>query len=127
VSKAVQVQILGVAEVTVALHRFEVRMGDLSDPLDDVAQDVVAAARRLVPVRSGALSGTIRGGGSRKKAWVAAGNRGVVYAGVINYGWRSHGIAPTRFLNRAVDPQEAAAVAQLSTYTQRQIDKAGLR
>lgn len=62
---------------------------------------VVPAVQRTVPVRSGLLRSTVRGSGTQTRAQVRVGKKRVPYAGVINYGWPGHNIAPSMFLQRA--------------------------
>lgn len=68
-----------------------------------VGQLVAAQGREEVPVRSGALRGTIRAANTARGAKVRAGSRKVPYAGPIHFGWRARNIEPNKFLYRAVD------------------------
>lgn len=68
-----------------------------------VGQFVAVQAREEVPVRSGALRGTIRPAKTARGAKIRAGSARVPYAGPIHFGWRSRNIRPNQFLYRAVD------------------------
>ena len=85
------------------------------EELDDLAKDdlkslglraaepVLVAARQTVPVRTGALSSSIRAVRSARGVKVRAGGARVPYAKAIHFGWPSHNIKPNKFLFRAVD------------------------
>ena len=87
---------------------------DLRGLADDLAGDDLAgsteklaklAARHMAsfaPRRTGRLAGSFRVAGS------TAGSP-LVYAPVQNFGWRRHGIAATRFAQRAAEQTEIAA------------------
>lgn len=75
-----------------------------------VGKLVSEQAREEVPVRSGALRGTIRAVNTGRGAKVRAGSKRVPYAGPIHFGWRSRNIKPNNFLYRAVDKKVDVAL-----------------
>lgn len=60
-------------------------------------------ALQRVPVRSGALAGTIRIKATKTTAAVMAGSTAVPYAPIIHWGWKAHHMAPDKFIYRALD------------------------
>lgn len=92
------VQITGLREAVRDLQKLGVEVEDLKAAFGAISDQVVMEASRIVPTESGRLSGTIRPARTKNKAVVRAGSASVPYAGVINYGWPSRGIAPTDFL-----------------------------
>ena len=92
------VQITGLREIVRDLQKLGVSVEDLKAAFGAISDQVVTEATRIVPTESGRLSGSIRPAKTKNKAVVRAGSAGVPYAGVINYGWPSRGIAPTEFL-----------------------------
>ena len=75
-----------------------------------VGRLVAEQAREEVPVRSGALRGTIRAANTGRGAKVRAGSKRVPYAGPIHFGWRGRNIQSNRFLYRAVDKKVDVAL-----------------
>ena len=69
----------------------------------NAAQIVVDEAKRLVPVRSGALAKTIRAAKVVSGGKVYAGKAKVPYAGPIHFGWANRNIRPNPFLYDAAD------------------------
>lgn len=67
------------------------------------AEIVVEEAKRLVPVRTGALGKSIRAGKVVSGAKVYAGRASVPYAGPIHFGWAKRNIRPNPFLYDAAD------------------------
>jgi hypothetical protein len=75
-----------------------------------VGKLVAEQARQEVPVRSGALRGSIRAANTGRGAKVRAGSKRVPYAGPIHFGWRGRNIQSNRFLYRAVDKKVDVAL-----------------
>ena len=75
-----------------------------------VGKLVAEQAREEVPVRSGALRGSIRAANTGRGAKVRAGSKRVPYAGPIHFGWRGRNIQSNRFLYRAVDKKVDVAL-----------------
>lgn len=95
------VRITGLRETIRDLERLGVSTDDLKDAFGKISTQVAQEASGLVPVATGRLKSSIRPARTKNKAVVRAGTAGrVPYAAPINYGWPSHGIAPTEFLTR---------------------------
>lgn len=96
---ATGVRITGLRETVRNLEKLGVDVEDLKEAFGQISRDVATEAQGLVKVQTGALKATIRPARTKNKAVVRAGTGvGVPYAGVINYGWPAHHIAPTEFL-----------------------------
>ena len=76
------------------------------------AEIVVDGAKRIAPVRTGALAASIRAAAVRTGGRVRVGNASVPYAGPIHFGWPKRRIVPQPFIYDALDPRrgEVAAV-----------------
>lgn len=84
------------------------------------AGDLVASgARGDVPVRSGALLGTIRSSGTERQGTASAGSAKVPYAGVIEFGWPARGIEAQPSLTGSLEANEE----QLADLYQRETDR----
>lgn len=94
----------GLTRLTRELLAMGADVEDLKDVFSDLAARGARIAADAAPVRTGTLSGDIRGNRARNKAVVTAGRSSVPYAGPINYGWPAHNIAPALFM-QAVDTQ----------------------
>jgi hypothetical protein len=55
-----------------------------------------------VPVRTGALKGSIRTAAQQRRVIVRAGGARVPYANPIHWGWFRRGIKPNQFFSRAI-------------------------
>lgn len=75
----------------------------LIDANREAAKTVEAAARPLVPERTGKLAGTLRSAGNAKGGAVMVGKARVVYAGPVHFGWFRRRIRPNPFLFEALD------------------------
>lgn len=100
----VRVRVTGLSKTVRNLGRAGVGAQDLKQLMHDIGMLVVRAAK--LPVRSGRLNATLRAGKGKTKAVVRAGGARAPYAGVINYGWPAHNIAP------AAVPLEATVAAE---------------
>lgn len=69
----------------------------------ELAREVVARALPKVPVRSGALKGSVRSAGTVRDAIGRAGRSSVPYAPVIHWGWPKRGIRGRPFLRQAAE------------------------
>jgi hypothetical protein len=101
-----------------------VDMSDMKAVNTKIAEMVAAEARGRAPNLSGTLRGTIKGGATKTRAWVKAGNnrkkkklkRGgysqgaVPYAGPIHFGWPARHIRPQPFLYDAIDSRAGEVV-----------------
>ena len=104
------VQVTGAKELRKALKNMGDDLSDLTALHRELAEMVASAARSRTPVRSGRLMQSVRGKGSKTRASVTAGGRGVVYAGPIHFGWPAHNIEPQPFLYDALDARKRAVV-----------------
>ena len=87
-------------------------VNELKGANKDVAELVAEEARRLVPVRSGALKKSIRALGSQTSGQVAVGRgKTRVYAPIIHFGNPKRGIRPTPFLYEARDKRTGDVIA----------------
>jgi hypothetical protein len=85
-----------------AFDRMSDRVGDLASTHAAAADPVVATARSLVPIVSGALLDTIRREDITDGSAVVAGSDQVRYAGPIHYGWPARNIDAQPFLDDAM-------------------------
>ena len=114
-----------------ALAEIEHGIDDLKAIHLDMAQIVANRAKQLVPVKTGALSDTIRPSGTKTASRVRAGyNRIGNYAGVTHFGKPSgffkKGQEPKPFLYQALE-EEADAVYELYKEGVDDVIKKGLR
>jgi len=68
----------------------------------EAGQIIAEEARTLVPVKTGALRGTIRVAKQQRKIVVRAGSAAVPYANPIHWGWFRRNIKPNQFFSRAL-------------------------
>lgn len=113
-----RIEIENLRELRSAFAGLEQAM-DLKNELKDVlrggAEIVLEEALLRVPVRSGALKGTLRAGGGVTGANIKAGFARVPYAGAIQYGvekktGRPANIKPNPFLTDAADAKASEVV-----------------
>jgi phage gpG-like protein len=76
-------------------------LSDLKAAHAETARTIAAAGQGNVAVRTGRLSGSIRGSGTKTAAIIRAGGGSIPYAKVIEFGWRRHNIEPQKYLTRA--------------------------
>ena len=112
------VHVEGVRETVRRLERLGVDVQDLKAAFAEISNEVVAEARPLVPnatgESTGAIAGTIRAAKTKNKAVVRAGSPSrAPHAGVINYGWPAHGIAPSEFLTGPANRDPAGKVRRI--------------
>jgi len=112
------VEIVGLNRFVRQLKQLEPELLDeLKGANKDLASAVEAAARGLVPNRSGALSSSLRSSGTARTGVVRAGKARVPYAGPIHFGWARRNIKPNPFLWNALDSRrdevEARYLAEL--------------
>lgn len=106
------IRVKGLRETVRSLERFGAEVSDLKAAFTKIGNLVVDEAKVIAPRRSGKLASTIVASKTKNKSIVRAG-RGIEYAGVIHYGWPSHGIEPHPFLTTAVEHQQQAAIRTL--------------
>ena len=117
------VHVTGLTEVTTALKRLGTELEDMPETMDEIARDAARLASSFAPKRSGRLAGSLRASTGPGRATVTS---TLVYAGVINYGWRARNIRPSRYLQRADTQLAARAVQLLDQGADRAIRKVGL-
>lgn len=82
------IKVDGLGDVLRALKAVGVPTAEVSAASQEAAEIVAASSRTFVPVRSGALRGTIRAKKQARKVLVSAGNNTKVpYANAIHWGW----------------------------------------
>jgi hypothetical protein len=119
----VDVDISGAVRQLDALIR---SVADVRPAARAVAVHAVVVARSKVPRRTGRLSGSIRADVGRNYSAVRAGNRSVPYAGVIERGWRRHGIEPDSYLAETGDVMALRAPTVYAQHIRRIIHERGL-
>ena len=90
----------------------------------NAAETVAIEARGRVPRASGMLGDSIRAGSTARSGTVRAGNKSVLYAGPIHFGWPRHHITPQPFLWDALDAQRGAVLAEYEKNLKHLIDDA---
>lgn len=122
-SDRVQVIVTGNDQVARAMGRLEDSTSDLSDPLGNVGERVVAEAQGYAPKLTGALAGSVHLERRPLSASIAS---GLPYSGVQNYGYPRRNIRPTYFLNRAADTKGDMAADLIAAEITANVRKAGL-
>jgi hypothetical protein len=96
------IKVAGLKQAIKALQAVGVPADEIKTANANAAELVLAAARPLVPVRSGRLVGTLRVGKALNKATVSAGRASVPYANPIHWGWFKKHIQPQPFFVKAL-------------------------
>lgn len=96
------IKVSGLNQAIRALKDVGVPASEIAAAGKDAAEIVAGEARTLVPVRTGALKGSIRTANQQRKAIVRAGGARVPYANPIHWGWFRRGIKPNQFFSRAI-------------------------
>lgn len=89
----------------------------------ELARDVLRLAEPNVPVRSGALKGSLRASGTVRDAIGRAGKASVPYAGPIHYGWKARNIKPQPFLTDAAERLERDITDRYDREVAQMLDK----
>lgn len=90
---------------------------------EKVAEPVATLARSKSRRKSGKMAGTTRTSATQTMARVAQGGYGVVYAGVQEWGWPGHGIAPSHALTDSLAEREQQTLDTYLTLTDQFIDR----
>lgn len=122
-SRSSGIEITGLREAVRDLQKLGVSIEDLKEAFGSISNQVVQEAGRIVPTVSGKLAGSIRPAKTKNKAVVRAGSAGIPYAGVINYGWQSRGIAPSGFLTTPANSRAEEYARQIDANLQQLIRK----
>lgn len=105
------VDVAGVREIARGLEAAGVDVAG-QDGMGSIATEAGGIVARLVPSRSGRLRASVRTSREKGRSVVTVGNAQVLYAPVIQYGWRRRNIRPARFAERTDAVMETRA-AQL--------------
>jgi hypothetical protein len=126
VAKKPGVKVADLNKLTRKLKQYEGAVEDLKAAHKSAADLVAAAARPLVPRRTGTLAGTLRTSGTTRGGRVAAGRKSVPYAGPVHFGWpsrpnpakgwRGGPIRPNPFIYDALDRRRAEVEGQFERY-----------
>lgn len=116
------VRVKGLREFTRYLEKVGVAASDLSAVMQDVGDDIAAAARPLTRPKSGTLAGSIRPAKTKTQAKVRAGSARVPWAGPQHFGWARRNIAPKLYLYRALDQRRTQVLARFDQGVQNIID-----
>jgi HK97 gp10 family phage protein len=106
----VQIRLEGQAQFRRQLRLLSDGTEDLKEAHTDAAKLVENEARPNVPVRSGALQGSLRSSGTKTRGVVRVGFARVPYAGVVHFGWPARNIAPQPFIYDALDHRRADVI-----------------
>lgn len=120
-----RVQIEGLNRTVRQLSKAGADAQDMKNLMHEIGMIVVNAANP--PVRSGALSGSLRAGRGKTKAVVRAGGARIPYAGVVHYGWPARGIRPNPFLIEALAARQAVVFQRLDRGLDDLLKKADLK
>lgn len=96
------IRVRGLNEAVRALKLVGVPAKEIAQAGYEAGQVVANEARTLVPVKTGALKGTIRVAKQQRKVVVRAGGARVPYANPIHWGWFRRGIMPNPFFSKAL-------------------------
>ena len=97
-SREAGIKVEGQRELRKTLRQAGDDLEDLKAAHKAAAEIAAGGSRPLTPVRSAALQGTVRAGGTKTSAVIRAGKKAVPYAGPIHWGWPARGIEPQSFL-----------------------------
>lgn len=112
-SQASLVRMKGLRRTLRALEAAGASAEDMRDLMHALGMIVVDRARQRAPVRSGALSQSIRAGRGKTKAVVRAGfdSQRLPYAAVIHYGWPKRNIRANPYLTTALEESQQEVLA----------------
>lgn len=122
----VSIRIQGLNKVIRGLTKLGVSLDDLRPMFTDIAREASGHVRSETPRRSGRLAASVRPSASARRAVVRAGGAAAKYAGPINYGWPSRGIAPAGFMQKGSDAIEPKVIPALEDGISTIIREAGL-
>lgn len=120
------VQVEGLREMVRALEAAGVDVEDMKDVFGEIASESAAVATPVVPRRTGALAGTVRGNRAKNKAVVTIGKARTPYAGPIIWGWPARGIRASAVVPRTNQYMETRAPELLETGLDRLMEGLGL-
>lgn len=119
---ALDLRVDGVTSVVRALDAFGL---DVEDPraMDALAPEVARVVAEEAPRRTGRLAASTSAETTRARASAVL---LAPYAGVINYGWDRHNIAPAGFIQRADDRLQPIALQRVENDLNQAIRQRGL-
>jgi HK97 gp10 family phage protein len=96
------IKVAGLRQALKSLEAVGVPRDEIKAANNAAGEIVLAAAKPLVPVRSGRLVGTLRASKGLNKVTVSAGRASVPYANPIHWGWFKRNIKPQPFFVKAL-------------------------
>lgn len=117
------IRVLGLNKAIRSIKLAGVPAAEVSKAGKEAAEVVASKARTLVPVRSGALRGSIRTAAQQRRVIVRAGGARVPYANPIHWGWFRRGIKPNQFFSRAIAGNIEEIYKKYFDNLQRLVDK----
>ena len=124
----IKLQVEGAERTSRAFRSLGLKSRDLSAAFGRIGAEIARDAVVLAPVgETGRLAASIRAGKAKTRATVSAGYARTPYAGVINYGWPARRIAPSYFLNDALEDNADTATREVFSEMQRLIKSVGLK
>jgi hypothetical protein len=97
---------------------------DMSEVNGDVSRLMARQTAQNAPRRSGRLAASVQPRATATTATVVSGaTSGVLYAGVIEGGWRARNIAPSHFTARAVEQVAPAAITAYEDAVDQALDQ----
>lgn len=118
------VRITGLNQTLRALKKLGVEANDLKDAMFRIGNKVVGDAKRLTPVRTGALQGSIRASKAQRTAVIRGGSARVPYASFVEFG-SVHNTAE-QMVKDAITSNETYAATALDREMQSLINKYNL-
>lgn len=119
-------QVEGLAQKVRDLKALGLDVDDLKDAFSKIAARGAALAAGYAPKASGRLAASVRGNRAQSKAVVTVGRSTIPYAGPINYGWPSRGIAASGFMQKADQAMRPIVLDLLEDDINDKIRKRGL-
>lgn len=122
----IRVQVIGNDRVAAQFRSLGLKVRDLSDAFDRIANEVASDAVPMTPFLTGRLVNSIRPGKTKTMAVVRAGYQSrVPYAAVIHYGGY-HNIEPHPFLTESLIANRDFARDEIEREVERLINRVGL-
>lgn len=107
-SPSVGISVQGANRLRRTLRQAGDDLHELRDAHATAARIAAQASAALAPKRTGTLSATVRGSGTKTAGVLRAGFAKVPYAGPIHWGWPSRGITPQPFLSDGAQSSEGS-------------------
>jgi hypothetical protein len=106
VADNIGVRVTGGRKLRRALNDAGIGITELKEAHRQAARIVESAAEARAPVRSGELRRSLRSSGTNTAGIVRAGNKDVIYANPIHWGWPARHIRPNPFVAEAAGQTE---------------------